>query len=407
MSQKTIYITIGILATLGIIIFAAGFFLVRQGKIPALEPEIAKNLFPFGESGETRNIAERSQPDSAVKEVASQEAIQSFGALRQISTRPVAGATFFIQNGKANIRYMEKQTGHIYEIEAGGTRANRISNMTIPGIQNVLWGEGESIILQYLDGNDRIKSVSANIVRATSTSETLRGTFLPDDIRDIAISEDGKKIFYILSLGNAAIGTIANIDGGSRKQIFESAIAGWIPVWIDQNTISLATKPSAFTRGYVYTLSSESGNIQKILGDISGLTALVSKNKNSVLFSASAQNSFETFLYKVQGETMSPFPISTLPEKCLWSKDNITLYCGAPEARGSGAYPDLWYQGRVSFSDTVWKINTETGALSVLAIPKDDAREEIDFVNPVLDENETMLIFTNKKDSSLWSLQLR
>lgn len=406
MSQKTIYITIGILAALGIFLFVAGFILVQQGKIPGVAPEAVKNLFPFGESGKTVGIPERAQTNTATEGTPSQSTGQSFGALKQISASSVAGATSFTQNGKTIIRYVEKQTGHIYEIETGNTRANRISNMTIPGIQNVLWGEGESLILQYLDGNNTIKSVSAKIIRATSTSETLSGTFLPDSIRDIAVSEDKKKVFYLLSLGNAVIGTVANIDGGGRKQVFESPITEWAPAWIDPKTISLTTRPSAFARGYLYTLSSENGNIQKILGDVSGLTTLVSKNKNKVLFSASAQSSFETFLHTIQKGTATIFPITTLPEKCAWSNDNINLYCAVPESIPAGAYPDLWYQGKISFSDALWKINTETGALNILSTPGESARETLDVISLVLDENETVLVFRNKKDSSLWSLQL-
>lgn len=214
-------------------------------------------------------------------------------------------------------------------------------------------------------------------------------------------------MFYILSLGNAAIGTISKIDGSSKKQIFESAIVGWIPKWVDTNTITLLPKPSALVRGFLYTLNSKTGVLSKLLGDVPGLTALVSHDKSKVIFSASASDSFETFLHRTGTRGITAFPITTLPEKCAWSKDDVTLFCGAPRSVETGDYPDFWYQGKVSFSDTIWKINTETGALNILAIPEDDARTEIDLIDPELSLDETLLIFRNKKDSSLWSLKIR
>ncbi len=108
----------------------------------------------------------------------------------------------------------------------------------------------------------------------------------------------------------------------------------------------------------------------------------------------------------MKNSVTAAFAITALPEKCLWTKDSITLFCGAPNEIPEGMYPDSWYQGKVSFSDALWKINTETGALNILAIPEEDAREEIDLIDPMLSPDEHTLIFRNKKDSSLWSLQL-
>ena len=409
MSQKAIYITIGILAALGVLLFVAGLILVQQNKIPGIEPKTVFETFPFGEGSAAKNVVQKPPVDlSKPEETLPRDSSQSFGALRKISTRPIAGAVIFEKDKKTFTRYVEKQTGHVYEADGGTGGAQRISNTTVPGILHAFWdGSGESVALRYLTDGGVIKTVAARISVATTTNTgALTGTPLPDNIREVVVSPSQKKIFYILSLGNAAVGTVAESDGTKKKQVFDSSATEWNAEWINTNTITLLTKPSAFSNGFLYSLHSGTGAFKKIMGGISGLTARASKDVSKVLFSASANNSFETFVYSVKNNAVTPFPITTLPEKCLWSSDNITLYCGAPESIPAGAYPDIWYQGRVSFSDTVWKIDTETGALDILAIPADDAREEIDLINPMLDRNEKILIFTNKKSSSLWSLQL-
>ncbi len=410
MSHQIIYTTIGILTVLSIALFAGGYIYLQKSEVPSIpKTEVVGDTFPFGEGGTPREIAGRAPISaSSQKEIAPKETISSAsGALRQISAKPVSGATVFLRENAPIVRYIERQTGHIYELKQKTRSAERITNTTIPKIQHARWGNNnDNIVLQYVDDNDTIKTVSAKIVREGNNVGTLKGSFLPDNTYEISISPDTERLFYMFRAANDAVGTVANIDGGGKKQIFDSPITEWLPYWVDKNTIMLATKPTAGANGFLYTLNATTGLINKVFGDVRGLTTLSSKDRKRVLFSASTGNSFETFIYDVAKGISLPFPITTFPEKCVWGNDNVTLYCGAPDSIPPLPYPDVWYQGRISFNDTIWKIDTETGALDILATPKDDARTEIDFIRPLLSPNEDVLIFMNKKDSTLWSLQL-
>ncbi|MDP3725747.1 MAG: hypothetical protein Q8R36_00945 [bacterium] len=410
MSHQIIYTTIGILTILSIALFAGGYAYLQQGELPSIpKTEVIADSFPFGEGGTARENTSRA-PITAPqqREITPKEIISTSGALRQISAKSVAGATIFLRENIPTVRYIERQTGHIYELKKEARSPERITNTTIPKIQYARWGNNnDTVVLQYLDDNDTIKTFSAKIMQEGGTIGTLKGSFLPDNTYEFSISPDTERLFYIFRIANDAVGTVANIDGSAKKQIFDSPVTEWLPHWVDKNTIMLATKPTATANGFLYTLNATTGLINKVFGDVRGLTALSSKNKKKVLFSASTKNSFETFIYDVARGTLLSFPITTFPEKCAWGNDNITLYCGAPDSIPPLAYPDAWYQGITSFSDTIWKIDTETGALDILATPKDDVRTEIDFIHPLLSPNEGILIFMNKKDSSLWSLQLR
>ena len=94
--------------------------------------------------------------------------------------------------------------------------------------------------------------------------------------------------------------------------------------------------------------------------------------------------------------------LSGLAEKCLWDNNSLYLYCGIPfEVQKD--QPDSWYQGISTFNDSFVKINSQGGSSSSIATPS----ENIDAINLFLDNKDETLFFTNKKDSTLWSLDLR
>ena len=70
-------------------------------------------------------------------------------------------------------------------------------------------------------------------------------------------------------------------------------------------------------------------------------------------------------------------------------------------------------QGKVQFSDNLWKTDFDTGRISIVYqfdietnIFLGQESVGIDIINPFLDELEEYIFFTNKQDGSLWSLKL-
>jgi len=339
---------------------------------------------------------------------------------RKISQKPISGGIIVENIDKKNtdgdiIRYMDRATGHIYETRTGSMKQERISNATIPKVQELFWNKnGDEIIARYLDeGTDNIISfygkltLKQNIAEGTKTDiYSLDGSFLQKNISDISMSPNGKNLFYIIKKQGTASGIKSGLGTTSGVEIFNSPLTEWLPEWTDGG-IFLTTKPSYKTDGFVFKLS-DSGDLTKIIGGIPGLTVTTKNDGLALLYSRSSNSSFGLFSYKINDRESSELKIKTLPEKCVWSKKNKTIiYCAVPRIIPSGQYPDDWYMGLTTFDDMIWMIDTNINIGSIVADPNKYSEPPVDAINLRLNADESYLMFTNKKDYSLWGIDMK
>ena len=315
------------------------------------------------------------------------------GNLIQLTANAITGAAA----ASSTIRYLEKSTGNIYEINPDGTGRLRLTNTTILKTAAALWSSNaDKSIVSFFDENNNLKTFSLNL--STST-----GIFLPQSLVAATVSPAEDKIFYLASANSAFSGIIADFSNKNQKNIFTSPFGEFNLAWPNKNTITLLTKPSANVPGFFYSLNPSSGAFQKILGDLNGLTALLSPDGTRAIYSESGNSSLQTKIFNLKDKTTSDFDLRTLPEKCVWSKLNKDIvYCAVPDNFPAGDYPDDWYQGLVSLNDSLWQKDFSSGKTSVLA-----NNLNADVTNPFLTSDENYFVFTNKIDNALWSLKLR
>ena len=232
----------------------------------------------------------------------------------------------------------------------------------------------------------------------------VQGTFLPDNISDISISPDGTKAFYLLEHNDGVVGIVMNLTDSKKTQIFDSPFTEWLSSWLGDKNVNLTTKAASVFGGYVYNIDINKKVPMKTLGAINGLTSLANPNGKSIIFS---DNTLSTKTYDLSTRESNTLSVNTLPEKCIWDKMGVNIYCAVPKNTGSFSYPDSWYQGETSFNDQIWKIDTSTNTANFLIDPSTVAGEEVDGIKLMLDQNENFLFFVNKKDSFLWELDLR
>src|SRR3989338_5822719 len=363
MSQKIFIVIIGVLALLVLGLFGAAFFIARDTGVPT--GEVLRDILPFGGSSIDAPVGSGLAPTPRAEDASDNLTQTPTGSLlQQITMQPIAGATTYMlpTDKTTRVLYVEKSTGNVFSYDP-----------------------------------------------KTRIAQRLEGSFLSDDIQSIVPSPNKSQIFYLSLASNSIVGAVTNFSGENKKQVFESTFTEWSPQWSGERTVALTSKPSAGIGGHLFFLNISTGVLQSTLGNLPGLVTKTSSGELYVAFSVNDKNeSPQLHIYNKKKESSAPLPLVTFPDKCAWSVlDEEILYCGVPDSFPRAAYPDSWYQGIFSSTDSLWKINAVSGATEIIAIPTQVAQKEMDVENPFLDKNEEYLLFTNKKDSSLWSLKLR
>ena len=296
-----------------------------------------------------------------------------------------------------SLRYVDRATGHINQMYLDTKIAGKISNVTIPAIHEVIFGNNaRTAIYRYLDQD----GTTINSFMATLGAET--GEFLPDNIVDVSISPDGTKMFYLVKDSSGVKGFIRGFEETKTTQIWTSSYSEWISQWATPNTIFLTTKSSGYVAGAVFSLDTTKGTFKKILGGVRGLTTLVDPTGTRLLYGVNTDLGMKMGILTIAEKTVIDLNVSGLPEKCLWNKSGTYFYCAVPESMTGGVYPDAWYQGVVSFNDRFVKGDAFSGELTYFADSNNDTL--VDATKLSFDNSENTLFFINKKDSTLWAL---
>ena len=365
------------------------------------------------EAGTTGNTAVEDQ--TSVNEIYS----ESNTNLRRVA-KNVAGYEIFGSTNNLDLvlRYIERETGHVYEHLPHSGILTRLTNTTIPKIQSVYWGGKDTLITTRTNENEESSVEEMRLYTTLGGTGQLRATPLPSTIKTIARANDGKTFFFLETmLGGGSKLRTQTTTATDSKVLLESSLSEWKIVPTDKN-IYLQTRASAFAEGYLFRVSA--GSLEKILGGIRGLTARISPNEQYIMYAENSADQTQTetvqdyasgirtTIYDVKTKEVQVSPVQTLPEKCTWSRKNTDrIYCAAPKNLDLRAYPDSWYQGEISFNDTLWIVNISTGSAVEILDPTAIASEEIDMIDLRLSVDDTYIFFRNKKDGGLWQFKIQ
>jgi len=345
------------------------------------------------------------------------DTVKNLSKLIQLYRNPTSGSIFLVNKSNQNIlRFIDRAVGNVYEymLENQTGEVQRITNTTIPKIQETVWSSsGSDLVLRYLDNDtDNISSFSAKIKNGSSSVDSLQeltGTFLSPNVKQLVINPAGNKMFGLVDKSDKSgtYGFTTNLDGSNKKIIFDSPISYWNISWPKENAIALTTKPSYRDVGLLYFFNTQTYSMDRILGDITGISTVVNKEASLVAYSYSMDNSFSLDVYDTINKISKNLKIKTLADKCVWGNNNTKiLYCAIPQTIIGGDYPDVWYKGLQSFSDNIWKIDTDTGNITELYKIGSDENANIDAIDLKISLDDQYLAFSNKTDLSLWLLQL-
>jgi hypothetical protein len=349
--------------------------------------------------------------------------------LRQISFEPVSGFTFYSTTSTTTVvsldeagmevkkeelatttvvRFQERATGHIYDVFEFIEAPQKVSAITERKIYSTIWSNNKDQFLfqKLAPDNEQIQTSFSKIVFSTSTEAQLQNTPISSSISDFIFNRKANKIIYSVKQGGYSAVFASSPDRTLEKPVVTLPFVEFILDSINANEVLLTTKASYSAPGYAYILNLTSGTMTKLIGNIPGLLVKISPDKKYYIYTESGQSRpVVRYVNSTTGVTKNLL-INTIPEKCIFpNKINTNAYCFGSLLYSAGKYPDDWYKGKVTNSDTLYNIEFETELVDITYNFNGD-NLDFDVINPQITDDDKFIIFQNKKDLTLWSLNV-
>lgn len=327
--------------------------------------------------------------------------------LVKISAGPVVPGEVVVNKGGGGsapetlVSYIERQSGNVYSYSVRTGTLTRTSNRTIPGIQSAAWLPNASrAFVRYLSGPD-FSTINTYALKADGSD----GFFLSQNLSDIAVSSTS--VLTLVSGVNGSVASLARSDGTHVSQIFSTPLSSLRIAFAGKNQYLAYTKPSATLPGAAFLVDS-AGYFSRVAGPLNGLVAKASHSGKWLLVSyTDAGGTMQMELVNAATGEKLPLPVATIADKCVWTADDSSIYCGVPVNPSlSSRYPDDWYRGTASFADRIWKIQVAGRYAQFVLDFSKETKGVLDAEVLAVDPLDTVLVFTNKNDGSLWSYSL-
>ena len=405
MNRRILIIIAAVIVLIGLVVGA--FFLF--GNNATLEPGLPGN--PFGSSGDrdpSASLTPDGQPVQGAGTVVAPRLIRisdvpvAKGAVA-LYIPPVLGATSTDPGTPEDVevRFIERQSGNVYAFRVHDRLLTRTSNRTLPGIQDATWSaDGSRAFARYLTrGADGVERVDTYALPYDGGE----GYFLEQGVDAVAV-QASSTVFSLIPNTSGSIGILSDTTGANIRTLFTSALSRLTAAFSGGNIVA-TTKASSGLDGYSFLVSRADGSFTRILGPLRGLATLPNPEGTQVLYSYVDRNRTYLAALDLSTRTSVTLPLSTLAEKCTWAPGGRAVYCAVPTAL-AGNVPDDWYQGAQTFSDRLWRIDLDTRLATLVVDPGQVAEVAIDAVALSIDSNGDVLVFTNKKDGTLWAYDL-
>lgn len=418
-----------------LLLIAAGLFWLisnRKNEVPTVDINVGDNnptfnpLNPNGGTGSNNLPIRQASTTLSTNTSATKEPI-----VRLLVVDPVAAAISTSTSRGVVIRYIDRATGHIFEIGQDYTSPYRVTNTTIPKILGAKWSpNGSDALISYMrNDNEFVTDLYIHIneiftkANASSTASTTPATGLLTTQTKVVgngnqltvLSPSGKKVFYLSGVGQILDGYISNPDGTSLSKVWRTPVSNWVADWVKEGAstktdtgskIALYVKPISIGTGFGYLFDPNTKGFDKVGQGGKGFTMKVNKSATYAITATTEGGRISTNFVNIKTNTSTIAPIRTLPEKCSWSTvSDKVIYCAVPDEVKTAQYPDAWYMGEISFSDTIWKTNIETGEVVKLANLFNETSDLIDAIDLSVAPGDIYVTFMNKEDLSLYMVK--
>ena len=360
MNSKNVLITlIGVL--IGLVTFLGGYILARKDGTP--QSASIYQLERFNNKTATEGIIDNIGSERSV--------------LERLSTVKVLNPT--ISESGREVVYFEKGTGKILSADFSGKSTNIVSGEIINDLNDANWSKnGIQVIF-----NQQGKYTYFNVKTGARSK-------LNQNISHVTWSRDGKKIAYLFYDDKTGEGniSIASPDGSSFKNVFKTRAQNLKLNWPKENLLSFYA-PFGLDKS-LFLLNFETGKLEKILDQLDDLEILWSPDGSHLLYSyRDRDNLSRTKLLDLEKQIDLEIDLLTSTDKCVWTLDSLSIYCGAEKEAG---FENLYQL------DLVKK---EFGLIF-----KSSVAEPMTISSPLLSPIENYFFFIDQQDSYLYGIKL-
>lgn len=331
---------------------------------------------------------------------------------RVLSKEPVAGAMAF-NTQQALVRYTLKTNGKSYETPlATVSEATEWSKEPILRVHDAEWSRGGSgVVTRFFNSSyERVFAHLNYLPRSTSSSTAIQeARNLPNEVTSVSFSPDGESLFFLVADIDGTVGYLESVESGNRVEVWSSPLRGLTATWPTQEQILIYANPSLHTEGAVWLLNSSTWDARVVLSDQHALAASMSGDGASLLYSLyeHSGNIYSLRVLDLADSDVTYVPLPTFVEKCVWGKQHTKYaYCAIPKNMNSRDLLDNWYKGVVRTDDVIWRIDTHSGVIERILDARAEVNMPFDMIDLSVDQNDSYLVFRNKRDDSLWAVEL-
>ncbi|MEK7123801.1 MAG: hypothetical protein AAB851_02825 [Patescibacteria group bacterium] len=340
------------------------------------------------------------EEEIAIKEKKKPAAAQKVAA---ISSEAVVSPS--LSPDGAKIRYYLKSNGNVLESDFNGGGVTRVSSAVLKNLIKVLWSPSRDKVISVFEENGTAK-------KSYYDYNTGRAASLPDGMKYIVWSKDGKQIAYNYVSGMVGNISVSNPDGSGWKVLQNARIPDLVMYWYQKDKIAFASAPSGLAASTLLSADlTKPGELLALFSDVYGLIANWSPSGNKLIYSATDSDGKNLNLYfkDIITQKANNFGLATIAEKCAWSINDKTIYCAIPDdIPARFVLPDDYYKGYFSVNDKLVKINTDTGEVLEIFPPATGTfvSAGYDITQILLSPSEDYLFFVNRKDGLLYRVKL-
>lgn len=306
------------------------------------------------------------------------------------------------EDGESIFYYSED--GQVFKVDLSGNNKQTISDKKLSGIKNVSWSPNKSVVLSEFQKDGKSTYSFFDYINE-------KGAELNDSVRS-PIWQNDERILYIFDGGNSSKSGIfsSDFDGSNWKKIIDVENSHQkINTVPKSGFLSFWNEPNAFFESRFFMLSPLEQEAKLTFSGKFGGDYSWNPKGNKVLISfTDSKGGKKTHLAVMgsKGENYQELGIPTFVSKCVWGNGGETIYYALPGSLPDNpVLPNDYQDKKFMTSDTFWKINLKDGKKTRI-LDVSDIDEEVDAEKLLLNSDESLLFFINRRNGQLYKIAL-